>query len=50
MPLRGAKERLRGALTFDLYAPSSPLREEEGGNASCYPRWATSMTFSLSCY
>jgi hypothetical protein len=28
-PLRGAKGRSRGALTFDLYAPSSPLREEE---------------------
>jgi hypothetical protein len=39
-----------GASTFDLYAHSSPLHEEEGGNVSCYPRWATSMMFLLSCY
>jgi hypothetical protein len=24
--------------------------EEEGRNASCYPRWATSKTFPLSSY
>jgi hypothetical protein len=45
-----SERTIEDRLGFLLYAPSSPFRKEEGGNAPCYPRWALSMVFPVSCY
>jgi hypothetical protein len=50
-PLLEARGRSRGALTFLVYTPLcrlSPRRKR--GKAPCYPRWAMSMMFPVSCY
>jgi hypothetical protein len=43
------REDDQGPSRLLLYAPSSPLREEEGGKAPCYPRRAPNMVFPVSC-
>jgi hypothetical protein len=45
-----SERTIEDSLGFLLYAPSSPFRKEEGGNAPCYPRWALNMVFPVSCY
>jgi hypothetical protein len=40
-----SERTIKDRLDF-LYAPSSPLREEEGVKASCYPRGAPNTVFS----
>jgi hypothetical protein len=41
---------IEDCLGFLLYAPSSPFRKEEGGEAPCYPRRAPNTVFPVSCY
>jgi hypothetical protein len=45
-----SERTIEDCLGFLLYAPSSPFRKEEGGNAPCYPRQALNMVFPMSCY
>jgi hypothetical protein len=40
---------IKDRLGFLLYAPSSPFRKEEGGDAPCYHWWAPSTVFPVSC-
>jgi hypothetical protein len=43
-----SERTIEDCLSFLLYAPSSPF--QGGGNAPCYPRWASNMVFLVSCY
>jgi hypothetical protein len=45
-----SERTIKDRLGFLLYAPSSPFRKVEEGNAPCYPRLALNMVFPVSCY
>jgi hypothetical protein len=43
------REDDQGLSRLLLYAPSSPFRKEEGGEATCCPRRAPNMVSPVSC-
>jgi hypothetical protein len=43
-----SERTIKDRLNF-LYAPSSPLLEEEGGEAPCYPQGAPNTVFPVRC-
>jgi hypothetical protein len=45
-----SERTIKDCLGSLLYAPSSPFRKEEGGNAPCYPRSVLNTVFPVSCY